>query len=78
MIHNFNIASAYIQRQYIGCYGDGPTDKAFDVEDPGGKAGQNNGSTNSNEFCVEICSINEYTYAGMQVSSRRGNKPLLE
>src|SRR6218665_2442542 len=65
------IATGNFQTQYIGCYGDGQRgNQSMDVQNPGERTGAADivKHKNSNEFCIEICSTNNYTYAGMQAS----------
>ena len=50
---------------YIGCYNDG-NPNALDVKNPGGKTGRWT-STNTIQFCREICVNLNYTYLGTQV-----------
>lgn len=46
----------------------------MDVKNPGGETGENKRSTNSIELCIEICSTNRFTFAGMQVSPLSHNE----
>lgn len=50
----------------------------MDASNPGRKTGYRKNNTNSVDFCIEICSTNNYTYAGMQVSVNRVKNTLLE
>jgi len=64
----FQIHTGIIQKQYIGCYGDNAINQSMDVKNPSGQTGRTTSNTNSIEFCLQICSTNNYTFAGMQVS----------